>query len=258
MSRDRTAPGNMPGGRLIAMPAGMMVGLMGLVGCAAEAEDPPPRESYAAVSATESEAPDGPGLLDQDEIAELLLDEDEFPFSPVRYVEEVGPAYFHEHIAVVGDSYTGNFGDDLCAAQMDSINELLVGEAPQSGVFRAVTGEIDGREGTFYVWMLSHEDPVDTGAIWDSVLHACDGHTLESETDVIDLSAVDHLDFRGLAMEMSANGGDEGLDVDGFSATRDLGNSTLMISAVHVDAVTFGDVVQAQSEKLEERLSAEE
>lgn len=265
-SRDRTV------GARARCGVALVVGALGLAACAGSSESAEPRDAYAAVSGTEAETSEssqaladaqgeglGAGLqpLAEDQIGQILLDEDEFPFEPRGFVEEQGTDYFHEHIGVVGESYTGSFGDDGCAAQLDSINERLVGDEPQNGVLREVAGDMNARQGKVYVWMLSYEDPVDTSMIWDDVLASCEGHTLESEADVIDLSAFSEQGFRGLALEMSVDVGDEVIDVDGFSASRDLGHGILMISAVHVDEGTFTEIVEAQAAKVEAHLNAQ-
>ncbi|GAB3193863.1 hypothetical protein [Nesterenkonia suensis] len=289
MSRDRTVrSGVTPGVRRSPLPAGALVGLLALTGCGAgSAEDSGARDTLAAVSSDDSGDPGETGQggvapenaqdadtgestaagdasagrdpsavppLEEEEIAALLLDEEELPLAPDSLVEEAGADYFQEHIGVVGDTYVRAFGEDECARQMDSVNERLVGEAPQDGVIRQVVRDVEGGQERLYLWMLSYQEPVDSAQIWDDVLDACAGHRLEDGADVIDFEAFAAGGFRGLTMEMGVGAEDDSVEMEGFSATRDLGSNLMMISAVNIDAATFEEVVEAQSRKIDERL----
>lgn len=279
MSRDRmVSPAMMSGGRRSAVPAALLSGLLALTWCAAGEEASGPRDTLAAVSSAESgpqkdadqgdeiqdatleaddtpvEAAAGLGPLLEEEISTLLLEEDEFPFDPDSFLEESGVDYFHEHIGVVGDTYVSGFGEDECARQMDEINEYLVGDDPQDGVIRQALRDRPAGEARVYLWMLSFTNPVDSAQIWDEVLDACEGRRLEDGADTIDFDAFSAGGFRGLTMEMGVESDGSTVEMEGFSATRDLGSNLLMISAVNVDAATFDEVVEAQSAKIDARL----
>lgn len=276
MTRDRTVP-TASGARRIAVPAAVLAAVSVLAGCGSDQEGSDPRDTYAAVSSAESgehddaedtaagstgseeSSADDPAVqldaLDEDGIRELLLDEDELPFEPDDYVEQSGAQYFHEHIGVAGDTYVNGFGDEECARQMDGINERLVGEDPQDGLIRQASRAAEAGEERIYLWMLSYPEAVDSDPIWDDVLGACEGSRLEDGADTIDFSAFAAAGFRGLTMQMGMENGSETVEMDGYSATRDMGRNLLMVSAVNVDAATFEDVLTAQAAKIDARLS---
>ncbi|MGQ7787479.1 hypothetical protein [Nesterenkonia sp. K-15-9-6] len=279
MIRDRTPPTtSAAGARRIAMPSALLAAVLGLTGCGSDGEGSEARDTYAAVSSAEdAEHDDGEDTaedasagmsesdvddeaaarldaLSEDEFRELLLEEDELPFESDTYVEESGAEYFHQHIGVTGDTYVTGFGDEECTRQMDGINERLVGQDPQDGLIRQASRATETGEERLYLWMLSYAEAVDTEPLWDDVLDACEGRRLEDGADTIDFSAFAAAGFRGLTMEMGVENGSDVVEMDGYSATRDMGRNLLMISAVNVDAATFEDVLTAQAAKIDARL----
>lgn len=231
-------------------------------GCAAGQEESSDqeRDPYTAVSSTEEgqehvseeEPLDGAAaVLAEEDMAELLLTEEEFPFSPDELEEFRGTDYFHEHIGVAAETYVENFGDQECARQMDTINERLVGEEPVDGVLREASRHIGAGDETIFVWVLSYEEPPDREALWDEVLEACEDTVLEAETDRVGFSVFEQDGFRGMELDMIVDNGLDVLEVEGFSATVEYENTLLMISAVNVEEEDFEAAVRAQAEKLE-------
>lgn len=273
-----------------ALLAVSMSAALALSGCAAAAEDssrPSSRAPYAAVAedgasaaadptrTTAAEAASGSGepeTLDRERMQEVLLDEDAFPGGAEDIVQRTGVGYFEQTIGVTGDAYRSSFGDGACTRQMDSVNERLVGEDPVDGVFREATlvddaaggdepeepdepvGRDEAVERRLYVWMLSYDEAPDTGSVWDEVLAACDGITLDGEEDAVSFSAVDQGPFRGISLSID----DGGSDADGFAVTADVGHGVVCLSSVGISREAFEQAVAVQRAALEEELGLAE
>lgn len=211
--------------------------------------------------------------LDREEMQEVLLGEGEYPFTADEVVRRTGLEYFEENIGITGTAYRRSFGEDeACARQMDTVNERLVGEAPVDGVYREATVTDDAGEHTVHVWMLAYDRPVSRGEVWDEVLAACDGTSLESRHDGVSFSALAEGPFRGLSMSIddrgralqdpeqgadgespaASTGGTVSSRVDGFSVTADLGHHVLSISSVGLSRESFDQALEVQRAALEE------
>lgn len=189
-------------------------------------------------------------LLTEREISQVLLAESELPFTPDSHSTLTGLDFFKDQLGAAAEVYTESFGTGECAAGMDRINADLIGERPELGVVHEYQHELPGRTVSLYVWMLGLEDPPDSGAIWDRVIEDCTAEPLRGETDSVDIEAFEAHDFRGLELDMEVHDGDSLVEVLGFSASIDYGRHLLMVSAANMDAETFDEVVERQSEKL--------
>ncbi|WP_010525097.1 hypothetical protein [Nesterenkonia sp. F] len=276
MSTDpRPGADSAPSRRRLVLAAAL-ASTFALSSCSAVAEDGSSagsRDPYAAV-ATESsdEGAGGPSAsgggepaaarLDREDMQEVLLGEGEYPFTADEVVRRTGLEYFEESIGVTGQAYRRSFGeDDACARQMDTVNERLVGEDPVDGVYREATVTDDAGEHTLHVWMLAYDRPVSRGEVWDEVLAACDGKSLESRHDGVSFGALAEGPFRGLSMSIDDGGGESSAAptggtissrVDGFSVTADLGHHVLSISSVGLSRESFDQALEVQRAALEE------
>lgn len=270
--------------------AAALISALALSSCSAVAEDGSSADSRDPYAAVATEASDGAAQdaaasgeeqaaavrLDREQMQEVLLGEGEFPFTADEVVRRTGLEYFEQSIGITGTAYRRSFGeDDACARQMDTVNERLVGEAPVDGVYREATVTDDAGEHTLHVWMLAYDRPVSRGEVWDEVLAACDGTSLESRHDGVSFSALAEGPFRGLSMSIDDRGGVQGAEdgadgetpgdsasaatggtvssrVDGFSVTADLGHHVLSISSVGLSRESFDQALEVQRAALEE------
>lgn len=257
--------------------AAALLSAVSLSGCAVAAEDDVGTDSrapYAAVAtdasgdagvpSSSASAAGGATMLDRGEMQEVLLGEGEFPFTADEIVQHTGVEYFEESIGITGDVYRRSFGDGACAQQMDTVNERLVGEDPVDGVFRKATVTDDVGTHTLYVWMLAYERPAAGGAVWDEVMAACDGTTLEGAHDAVSFAALAPGPFRGLSLSIDdggsasaepsaeSTGGTVSSRVDGFSVTADVGRHLVSISSVGLSREAFDQAVEVQQAALED------
>lgn len=225
-------------------------------------------ESSGGASGGADASGGGSPRLDREQMQEVLLGEGEFPFTADEVVQRTGLEYFEESIGITGDAYRGSFGeDDVCARQMDTVNERLVGDAPVDGVYREATVTDDAGSHTLHMWMLSYDRPVSRGEVWDEVLAACDGRTLEGRHDGVSFGELTEEPFRGLSMSIddgatpaedsgqpaaAPTAGTASSRVDGFSVTADLGRHVLSISSVGLSREAFDQALEVQRAALEE------
>ncbi len=189
-------------------------------------------------------------LLEEQEIAEILLTESELPFTPDRHSTFTGLDFFQEQLAVGADVYTENFGEGACAAAMDRVNAELVGESPQGGVVQEYEHQLEDRTESLYVWMLGLEEPQDSAAVWEQVLDHCADTPLRGETDSVRVKPFEVREFEGIELDMDVHNGEGMVEVLGYSASLDYGRHLLMVSAANMKAETFSTIVELQADKL--------
>ncbi|MBE1514671.1 hypothetical protein [Nesterenkonia halotolerans] len=218
---------------------------------AASSESEPDSGASSSPAAEDAESESEPEeLLEEQEIAEILLTESELPFTPDRHSTFTGLDFFQEQLAVEEDIYAENFGDGACAAAMDRVNAELVGESPQGGVVQEYEHQLEDRTESLYVWMLGLEEPQDSAAVWDQVLDACAGTPLRGETDSVQVKPFEAQEFEGIELDMDVHNGEDMVEVLGYSASVDYGRHLLMVSAANMEAETFSTIVELQAEKL--------
>ncbi|WP_147104592.1 hypothetical protein [Nesterenkonia populi] len=226
-------------------------------------------ETAAAPGEAEETAEDDeqqdPEPLSEEEMMDILLTSGELPETPTGHSTHTGLGWFDEELAVESGAYADAFGESECAAALDTVNVSLVGEDAQAGVaheYRRTLDDEDAEEGpmeTLVVWALAYpeESPSQTSELWEDLTAACsDGLDLrDEEIDVAPLETDDDYPFNGMSLTITMGDEEDGASrVEVYSATADVGPNTIMLSAVNMDQETFTDLLDIQSEKLEEHL----
>lgn len=221
----------------------------------------------------EAEEEDGgaePEPLSKEEMAEVLLTSGDLPETPSGHSTHTGLSWFIDELAVESNAYEEAFGESECAQALDTINVDLVGEGAEAGLaheYRRPLSEDEEPEDaedspveTLVVWALAYPEGEEsrTAPLWDELAEDCadglDHH--HEEVEIAPLEADEDFPFSGMSLTIRMEDEEGGTSqVEVYSATADVGPNTVMLSAVNMDQATFEDLLEVQSEKLEEHFA---
>ncbi|WP_022872206.1 hypothetical protein [Nesterenkonia alba] len=190
--------------------------------------------------------------LEDEEFGRLLLSASDLPESPDEHSTHRGAAWLEENIAVESTAYRDNFGDDPCAEAMDEVNPRLVGEHGVTGQLHEYRRALENeRSERIVVWGLGFEDGTepDSDDLWDDLLGACSGDGLENDTETITVTAFEHDPFRGMTLRITPRDNDAD-PVEFHSATAEVGQNLVMVSAANVSPETFEELIETQIRKI--------
>lgn len=257
--------------RRLLMPFSVAVAaVFAVTACGGEDEDEAAtneREDSAEDSETdeadgangEDTDPENWPALSEDQIVDLLINSGDLSQTPDGHSTHSGLSYFEERLLAEDRySYAEAFGDSTCAAAMDSINQQLVGEDPDEG-FAHEYRLGDGEEGParLFAWALSFEDTVDHSETWEEIQSECDGEELGNSTDSVEVEALQvdteaGIDFTGLTTYIHGEDDGDPYEITAHSASADVGNNLLMLSAQDLSEEDFRQAVEIQAEKIAE------